>query len=90
MFFKIICAGKAVCVKSYADFIAQVVIKDFKESDPEIHVWGNTATSFYNFEIAWEIGGKSFHENGRDFFVQTYENGNWLAVWRVVFSSPRL
>ena len=39
--FKVMGAGKAVCVKSYSDFISHAVIKDYQESDPEIHVWVN-------------------------------------------------
>jgi hypothetical protein len=87
--FKIMRAGKEVCVKSYVDFISQAVIKDYQESDPEIHVWANTATAFYNFEMSWEMAGKSFKESGRDFFVFAHENGKWLAVWRMMFSTPR-
>lgn len=82
--FKVMGSGKEICVKSYVDFISQAVIKDYQESDPEIHVWANTAAAFYNFEIAWEKDGKSFGENGRDFFVFTFEAGKWLAVWRMV------
>jgi len=87
--FKILGAGKAICVKSYSDFITQAAIKDYQESEPEVHVWANTATAFYNFEMAWEMAGKSFKESGWDFFVFTYENGKWLAVWRMLFSTPQ-
>ena len=86
--FKIMGMGKAVCVKSYSDLITRAVIKDYQESDPEIQVWANTATAVYNFEMAWEMDGKSFRESGRDFFVFAHENGRWLAVWRMLFSSP--
>jgi len=82
--FKIMSAGKAVCMKSYSDFITQAVINDYHESDPEIHVWGDTAVAFYNFKIAWEIKGKTLKETGRDFVVFTFENDKWLAVWRMV------
>ena len=82
--FKVMGAGKDVCVKSYTDFINRAIIKQYQESDPEIYVWGNTATAFYNYEIAWETNGKSFKEKGRDFFVFTYEDGKWLVVWRMV------
>lgn len=88
--FKILGAGKATCIKSYSDFVSHAIIKNYQESDPDINVWGNTATAFYHFEIAWEMDGKLFQENGQDFFVFTHENGNWLAVWRMVFSAPRL
>jgi len=82
--FKVMGSGKEVCVKSYADFISQAIINDYQESDPEIHVWANTATAFYNYEIGWEMDGKSFKESGRDFFVFTFEDDKWLAVWRMV------
>jgi len=82
--FKVMGAGKEICVKSYADFINRAIIKQYSESEPEIHVWANTATAFYNYEIAWEMNGKSFKEAGRDFFIFTFEDGKWLAVWRMV------
>lgn len=87
--FNVMGVGKKVCVKSYADFISRAIIKNYQESDLKIHVWANTATAFYNFEMAWEMDGKSFHESGRDFFVFTHENRRWLAVWRMMFSSSR-
>ena len=82
--FKVMGAGKDICVKSYSDFISRAMIKDYQESDPEIHVWTNTATAFYNYEIAWEMDGKLFKDLGHDFFILTFENGKWLAVWRMV------
>lgn len=81
---KVMGKGREECIKSYTDFINQATINEYKESEPEIYVWGNTAIASYKYDIAWEMKGKSFKEPGQDLFVFTYTNGKWLAVWRKV------
>ncbi len=82
--FQVLGQGQAACVKSYADFIQRAKVTAYRESPPEIQVWGHTATAWYTFEIAWEMDGKSFQESGRDFFMLTRENDQWLVVWRML------
>jgi hypothetical protein len=82
--------GKAACVQSYADFILQAKVTEYRETAPEIQVGGSTAMAWYAFEIAWEMGGKSFREGGRDFFILTRENDQWLAVWRMVWPAAEM
>jgi hypothetical protein len=79
---KILGEGSEACIRSYSDFTKQVTLKKYSESEPEIHIWGNTAIASYKYDVAWEMNGKSFDESGKDLFVFTYENGKWLAVWR--------
>ena len=50
-------AGREASVNSYRDFCDQATIHDFKQSDPEIDVFGSTAVATYRFEIPYEIGG---------------------------------
>ena len=79
---KILGKGREACIRSYSDFTKQAKLQKYSESEPELHVWGNTAVVSYKYDLAWEMNGKSYDELGRDLFVFTYENGKWLAVWR--------
>lgn len=81
---KIMGKGKETCIKSYADFVNQATVNKYDESEAEIYVWGSTAIASYEYDVEWEMNGKSYKEQGRDLFVFTYENGKWLAVWRKV------
>jgi len=76
--------GKAACVQSYKDFMAQAVVHEYKERDHKIDVWGNTAVSTYAFDITYEMDGQTFRESGHDMFVFNQEGEKWLAVWRMV------
>ena len=45
-------------------------------------VWENTATVSYGYDISRIVDGKSYNESVKDLFIFTYENSQWLAVWR--------
>jgi len=52
------------------------ITKEFKEKDPSIQVYGNTAIAGYTFEMTYEMNGKSFDDVGRDIFVLIREKVN--------------
>ena len=85
--FQVMGDGREACIKSYEDFMSQAILHDYRESDPEIYMWGNTAIASYKYEIAWEMDGKSYRESDRDLFVFSNELGKWLAVWRTLIPS---
>ena len=60
------------------------IINDFKDRDPAIQIYGNTAIASYTFEMSYEMNGKSFDDVGRDIYVLKREEGKWLAVWRTI------
>ncbi|UCC39332.1 MAG: nuclear transport factor 2 family protein [Candidatus Aminicenantes bacterium] len=76
--------GKSECVKSYKDFITHATIREVKESEHMIDVWGSTAVASYRFEIDYEVGGERHNDAGHDLFVFAREGGKWLAVWRTI------
>ena len=78
--------GKVACVQSYKGFSSMAITKEFKEKDPSIQVYGNTAIAGYTFEMTYEMNGKSFDDVGRDIFVLIREEGKWLAVWRTIIT----
>jgi hypothetical protein len=81
---KILGDGKEQCINSYREFIGQAHILEYKESEPEIHIWGTTAIAWYNYEMNWKMNGDSYEESGKDLFVFTSESGKWMAIWRKV------
>lgn len=83
--------GRDECVKSYIDFCGNARIMTYKESNFVIDVWGNTAAIVYDFEIGYEMEGKRYDDTGRDLFIFSRDenNGEWLAVWRMLVAAPR-
>jgi len=76
--------GREICINSYKDFASQAKIHEFKESNPAIDVYGNTAIATYTFEIVYEMNKQIFSDTGRDIFVLIREDNRWQAVWRTI------
>lgn len=83
--------GRAACVASYDGFRKQAVILDLKISNPGIDVFSDTAIATYSYEIAYQMGGETFNDTGRDIYIFVRENGKWLAVWRtMIIAQPEI
>lgn len=83
--------GRKECVKGYMDFGDQAKVLEYNELDFVINVWGNTAAVDYGFQISYELGGRKYHDDGRDLFIFS-RGGNeskWLAVWRMIVASQK-
>jgi ketosteroid isomerase-like protein len=80
--------GRSACVESYKEFTAMAEIKDLRESEHVVLVWGDTAVASYKFEVEYEMEGRVHHDTGYDLFVFTRESGTWLAVWRTILPVP--
>jgi len=72
--------GKQNCIDGWVGFAASTKILYWKEIDPQIHIYGNTAVVTYYFDMAFEMNGKTIKSDGRDMFVFVKENGKWWAV----------
>ncbi|MBI5643736.1 MAG: nuclear transport factor 2 family protein, partial [Deltaproteobacteria bacterium] len=57
--------GREACVSAWAAFSSSVKIKSWKESDPKIDVYGDTAVVTYYFDISFETGGQCVNMGGR-------------------------
>jgi ketosteroid isomerase-like protein len=77
-------AGRAACVASYAEFVGAAVIHDYHETEPDVHVVGDTAVATYRFSIAYSIDTTDFEEAGWDLFVFARSGDAWQAVWRTI------
>jgi uncharacterized protein (TIGR02246 family) len=81
--------GREACVRSYEDFIRSAVIHECTESEPAIHVWGDTAVASYSWKMTYEQKGTVSREHGHDQVVFTREPDGWKAVWRMVTFAPQ-
>jgi len=79
--------GREACVASYSDFCTQAVIQGFKIGELTVDAFDNTAVAVYSYEIAYEMGGETFNDHGRDIFVFERSSGEWQAAWRTMIVS---
>ena len=61
----------------------------WKELDPQIQIYGDTAVVTYYFDMSFDIGGKTIVSTGRDMFVFIKEDGRWWAVADQFSSYPQ-
>jgi ketosteroid isomerase-like protein len=80
--------GRAACVNSYRDFVAQAKVHEYTESDATVDVWGDTGVATYRFHIVYDMGGATYRESGWDILVFGREAGTWRAVWRTLVVAP--
>ena len=76
--------GKASCVKSYRDFLAQAQIIDYRDSEAIVDDWIAVAVATSPWEMTYELGGRRYRESGHDTFVFKKEQGRWQAIWRLM------
>lgn len=76
--------GQEAFIASYADFCEQALMISFQESDLQIDVRGTTSVASYAFEMIYERKGEKYLSKGRDLWVFTRKQDEWLAVWRAM------
>ena len=72
--------GGEACVASWSAFSKAAKIHHWKETDPKIQLYGNTAVVTYYFDMSFDMGGQTIEMGGRDMFVFVKEDGKWWAV----------
>ncbi|MBI1910401.1 MAG: nuclear transport factor 2 family protein [Deltaproteobacteria bacterium] len=72
--------GRDACFASWNRFAKTAKIHFWKEIDPQIQIYGNTAVVTYYFDMSFDMGGQTINMGGRDMFVFIKENGKWWAV----------
>ena len=82
--------GRQACIDGWAQFVAGTTkIHYWKELDPQIQIYGDTAVVTYYFDVSFDIGGKTIVSTGRDMFVFVKERGKWWAVADQFSSYPQ-
>lgn len=72
--------GRNACMASWLAFSRAAKIMTWKEIDPKVQLFENTAIITYYFEMSFEMGGQTIHADGRDMFVFVKQEGKWWAV----------
>ncbi len=72
--------GRDACVAGWMEFAKAARVNYWKEIDPKITLFGNTAIVTYYFDMSFEMGGQTTKMMGRDMLVFIKENGKWWAV----------
>src|SRR5688572_10312102 len=52
--------GRAACVASYKEFIESATVHEYHESEPEVHIVGDTAVATYRYEIVYTMDTTDF------------------------------
>ena len=76
--------GAEACVGSYSDFIRQATVEQFKNSDLQVDLCGETVIASYRFEIGYKLEEESHRDCGRDIFIFNREKDQWKAIWRTM------
>jgi ketosteroid isomerase-like protein len=71
--------GREAGVGSWARFVEAARVTRWVEVEPQVQVYcgGDAAVVSYDFEIAFEIGGRVVELGGRDTFTLVREDGRW-------------
>lgn len=72
--------GRQACLASWKDFAGAATIHHWREFDPKIQLYGDTAVLTYYFDMSFEMNGQKIDIGGRDMFVFVKEDGRWWAV----------
>lgn len=72
--------GRAACVASWARFVERAVIREWRERDPLVRIFGDAAVVTYSYDLACEVGGEDVRLEGRDMFFMIRRDGRWPAV----------
>jgi hypothetical protein len=76
--------GRDVFAKSFVDFLAAAVVRNFSRGEYEVDVIGRTALVSFTFAMTYSLGEKTYASTGRDVWGFAREDGVWLAVWRMM------
>lgn len=72
--------GRDACVAGWVGFAKMTKIQSWRELEPQIQFYGNTAVVTYYFDMTFEMNGRLIEMGGRDMFVFVKEDDKWWAV----------
>jgi uncharacterized protein DUF4440 len=76
--------GRQASLSSYEGFISMATVEHFTETDPTIDLCDDTAVVTYRIEIAADVDGRPYAEQGRELHVLKRTDNRWLSIWRMV------
>ena len=82
--FNILAKGRNACIRSYEIFKSNARIDKFKQFNPSINEFGNTAIVKYSFEIEYISKNKTSNQIGEEVFIFSLNNNKWDVIWRII------
>jgi ketosteroid isomerase-like protein len=82
--------GGPVCIEGWKSFANSAKTHHWKEIDPMIHVHGNAAVVAYDFDMSFDMGGKTIQSAGRDLIVCDKRKWQMVGCRRSIFPLPIL
>jgi hypothetical protein len=76
--------GQEAFIAGYVDFCEQALMISYQESDLKIDVGDATAVASFAFEMSYERKGDKWLSRGRDLWIFTRKQDEWVAVWRTM------
>jgi uncharacterized protein (TIGR02246 family) len=78
--------GRQTLVAGFEDFCAHATVEDYRESDQQVDVVGDTAVVSFDYQMVYERAGQRYRTTGRDLWVFARQGSGWLAVWRTMLN----
>jgi ketosteroid isomerase-like protein len=72
--------GREACIAAWAAFVAAAKIIEWKEREPVVHVFADTAIVTYYYDAKVEIDGEMRSLAGRDMLFMAKEADRWWVV----------
>jgi hypothetical protein len=72
--------GRPACVAGWKAFCDTTQIHHWTEIDPLVQVYGDAAVVTYQYDMSFDMNGRTIHLGGRDMFFFIREGGRWWAV----------
>jgi hypothetical protein len=78
--------GRQAVIAGFEDFCTHATVEDYRESDHQVDVIGDTAVVSFDYGMVYERFGERKRVTGRDLWVFVRHGGGWLAVWRTMLN----
>jgi uncharacterized protein (TIGR02246 family) len=76
--------GREAIVAGFVDFCGNATVQEYRETDQQVDVVGDTAVVSFAYEMVYERSGQRSRATGRDLWVFIQQGGEWLAIWRTM------
>lgn len=76
--------GREGIVAGFADFCGNATVLEYTETDHQADVIGETAVVSFAYEMVYELAAVKSRTTGRDLWVFSLQDGEWLAIWRTM------
>jgi hypothetical protein len=78
--------GRQALVAGFEDFCSHATVEDYRGSNHQVDVVGDTAVVSFEYQIVYELSGMRNRATGRDLWVFARQGSGWLAVWRTMLN----